>query len=362
MIRLLLNHPQYKTFREYGIPQKMPFSLTLNVTNRCNCQCKTCNIYKNPKKELTLEEIRKIFTNFDSRIHWLTFSGGEPFLRDDFDEICIEACKVLKPKVINIPTNGAFPDIVFQKMKVILAKCFKTKFIVNLSLDGFGKNHDEIRGVEGSFENTVETYSRLRKLKMKNLTLGIHTVLSKYNGVNFPDFYRKIIELEPDSYIVEYAQKRAELNNLYEDFSLDFKDYDKCVKELKSIPMQGRVKNKGMSKIIKILRSHYYDLTKAILLKHKQVLPCFAGVSSAHILSDGEVWACSVNAYSMGNLRKENYMFKNVWFGEKAQEIRRHIKKRICFCVDANINLQNMFFNYQCLLRFSLSFIRKVLS
>ena len=53
-----------------------------------------------------------------------------------------------------------------------------------------------------------------------------------------------------------------------------------------------------MTKLTESLRMVYYDLAIKILRDHRQVIPCYAGISNAHINYDGEVWPCCVLGYS----------------------------------------------------------------
>lgn len=247
-------------------------------------------------------------------------------------------------------------DIIPGRVDAILKNCHKSNIIINLSLDGLDGKHDEIRGMKGSHQNIIKTYNRLNKIKNINFTLGIHTTLSSYNVNDFSGILKQVEELNPDSYIVEYAQKKLELNNLDKEFLPGLQDYAKCIEQLEV--MQSKIKYKGVAKIIQALRRQYYGLTKEILLKNRPIIPCFAGFSCAHISSSGEVWACGINARPMGNLRKENYDFRKIWFSKKAEEIRSQIKRNKCFCVTANIYYQNIFFSLLYLFKSCLGFLR----
>ena len=65
----------------------LPMSLTLSITYRCNSHCKTCNIHNKTANELSLEEWGKVAETLRGNVFWLTFSGGEPFLRKDIVEL-----------------------------------------------------------------------------------------------------------------------------------------------------------------------------------------------------------------------------------------------------------------------------------
>jgi hypothetical protein len=67
-----------------------------------------------------------------------------------------------------------------------------------------------------------------------------------------------------------------------------------------------------------------------------------AGVASAQIAPNGDVWTCCIRAESMGNLREHNYDFGEVWRTAKADQLRRSIKNRECYCPLANAAYTNM--------------------
>ena len=88
------------------------------------------------------------------------------------------------------------------------------------------------------------------------------------------------------------------------------------------------------------------------LINGKNGFKCYAGMASAHINPYGDVWPCCILAYkcSMGNLRDVNYDFKKVWRSEKANRIRKIIKRSMCQCPMANANYTNMLENPKALL------------
>ena len=61
--------------------------LVLEPHTRCNCRCVMCDIWKRGAgDELTRDEYEKFF-RANPDFTWLTFSGGEPFLRKDIVEL-----------------------------------------------------------------------------------------------------------------------------------------------------------------------------------------------------------------------------------------------------------------------------------
>src|SRR5581483_5581651 len=87
----------------------------------------------------------------------------------------------------------------------------------------------------------------------------------------------------------------------------------------------------GISAVTQAFRREYYEIVKRTLREHRQVIPCMAGVASAQIAPNGDVWTCCVRAESMGNVRDHDYDFGAVWRSPKAQELRRSIKAGECY-------------------------------
>ena len=292
-----------------------------------------------------MDEFEKTFQSIGTIPFWVTMSGGEPFLRKDIVHICKSVYENCRPKIINIPTNGILYDIIPDKIRQIVKNSPDTQIIVNLSVDEIGKKHDEIRNVKGNFEKVKETFLRLKKLSYPNLTVGIHSVISKYNVANFQKVYEELSEWSPDSYITEIAEERVELGTIGKDISPTTEDYCKVIDFLsKKISKNSYV---GISSITQAFRIKYYELVKKILYEKKQMLPCYAGFISGQISPEGDVWACCIKAESMGNLRDVDYDFNKVWFSNQAKRIRRPIRNKKCFCPLANASYTNMLVSYR---------------
>ena len=99
---------------------------------------------------------------------------------------------------------------------------------------------------------------------------------------------------------------------------------------------------RGVAEVTQAFRRQYYDLVKRTLREQRQVIPCMAGVASAQIAPNGDVWTCCIRAESMGNLRAHNYDFRSVWTTGKGEQLRRSIKAGECYCPLANAAYTNM--------------------
>jgi MoaA/NifB/PqqE/SkfB family radical SAM enzyme len=346
--KILTRIPKYKMFRALGFPKMLPLNLTVSVTYHCNSRCKTCNVWKKETREFSFDEFDMIFKKIGDLPYWFTISGGEPFLRKDIVELCQSAYDNCRPGIINIPTNGILSDRIPGKVEEIIESCPDTQIIINLSLDGIGEQHDQIRCVKNNYEKTMKTYQALRQLEFPNFELGIHTVISRFNVDEIPKIYNHFQTFKPDSYITEIAEERVELDTIASCITPDLHDYSKTIdfltNELKKQDFS------GVSKITQSFRSQYYELVKRTLKEKRQIIPCYAGFASAQISPDGDVWTCCIRADPIGNLRDNEYDFKKLWFNEKAAKLRESIKKRECWCPLANAAYTNMLMNPTSLL------------
>lgn len=348
----------YKSFYHLKFPKLLPMNYTVSVTYTCNSRCKTCNVYERKSKELTIDDYRKVFKSFGKSPYWVTFSGGEPFLRKKFSEIVKEFYLNCNPKIINIPTNGILTPTIIKNVKDICEFCKKSQIIINLSIDGIGEQHNQIRNIPDNYSKVIKTYKELRKLNYKNLSIGIHTVISKYNVDNFSSVANTLIELNPDQYITEIAENRNELLTIDSDIGPEPIKYKSSVDFLIHRIKHSKIE-KRMNRITQSFRIEYYNLVKKILRDMRQVIPCYAGVSSVQISPDGDVWFCCVKAESLGNLKKENFNFKKIWFSRNASKARKSVKNKECYCPLANSSYTNMLLDFKTLLRvFYRSFIK----
>lgn len=356
--RLLPYVINYKLARLGIARPRHPAFLNHSITNKCQSKCKTCNIWqlykKNPakeKEELTTEEIEKVFKTMQP-IFAYNICGGEPFLREDIGDICRLAVKYIKPAVIHSPTNCLAPEKIEAGVKDILSKIPEdVKLTIKMSLDGIGKEHDKIRGVKGNFKKLMETHDKLVKIRKShpNLYVDAGTTVSNLNLDKLPEinaYVKKHMKL--DNFYHEIADMRAELFNIKDKTeNSDFKDvvedlsvtptgdaYSRIAGYLCSEVIKEMKGKRSLSRILQASRIVYYKRAAKVMRNGKRVLPCYAGISNAHINPWGDVWVCNVQAFrhDMGNLKNFNYNFDKLWNSKKAKEVRKWVNERHCYC------------------------------
>jgi MoaA/NifB/PqqE/SkfB family radical SAM enzyme len=167
-------------------------TVILFVTSRCNAFCKTCFYHEelNQPGDLTFEQIEKISRTMPA-ITDLWLSGGEPTLRRDVSEVINLFVNNNGVDRVIIPTNGLIKSRVYEIVDLALADHPNLDLYLNIALDGYGKTHDEIRGVPGNWEKAIDCIRSLYPLKVKygdRLRLNVNTVVCADN-------YRQVEQL-----------------------------------------------------------------------------------------------------------------------------------------------------------------------
>jgi len=355
---------RYRASRRGWSRPGWPVTLTFSVTNLCQSRCKTCKIWKryqdHPadwRNELRLEEIEKIFGSIKCRIYFLNISGGEPTIRKDLPEIIRCACETFRPRIVHVPTNAITPRRVEQLVQRTLEHMaevgWKGPFTVKPSLDGVGKLHDEIRGAPGNFEKVLETVDRLKKLRQRypQLHVELGTVISRFNLDKVDEIAAFVQALDVDSYRNEIAEERAEFFNFGDPITPTAEEYAELMKRFKAKVREDLKSKRKLARVTQALRFVYYDLVSRIIAEERQVIPCYAGVSNAHLSAHGEVWPCCVlgDERSMGNVRDHDHDFGALWNSERAREVRRFIQDGGCACPLANQAYSNILCHWRSL-------------
>lgn len=319
--------------------------LIFHVTSRCNSKCKTCfNFKRSQENELSLNEIKKICESL-GKIYWLNLSGGEPFLREELPEICYFFAKKCKTKQIIINTGAQEPEIIEEKTKKILKTSIHT-LAACVALDGPKEVNDKIRG-KGSFENIMETISRLKKLreKEKKLRVGVNVTISKNNLGYIYEIFSLAHKEKLDFYTFDVLRGKPR------DKSFIPPNKEELVESWSKISgIVGDQKGYGCFPWLMgaLKRTHMERLTKRIKL------PCVAGSIAGVIYSNGDVSICELQK-PIANLRDYNYKMASVWYSKKAELARK--KTKDCYCTHGCFQQLNTLFSIRGLLMLAKQFI-----
>lgn len=309
----------------YGELPSPPF-LVLFINSLCNMKCDHCFYWRslNGKDDLTKEELFELSRSL-GKIENLNLSGGEPFLRKEFAEICRQFIQHNGVRQIYVPSNGYFTDRTVKQVTETLREPDLDMFVVELSLDGMPKFHDEFRVARNAFKKAMETYDALVEIQEKDPRLRIHSI-STATDVNM-DEIKKLT-----TYLYERCPKMDHHN-------LAIIRGDRKDPSLQGPSLQ---QYEGLYEYIKKLwapreRGRYGALVEPMLQwakvktikENDQVIPCAAGRLSAVVYANGDVGVCEIHE-PLGNLREKS--FWEIWKSAEAEDRRRRVKNKECHC------------------------------
>lgn len=278
------------------------------TTYRCICKCYMCNIWKYPTK--VEEEFKPQVLNKLSDLDFCNITGGEPFLRDDIEEIVY----ILKKKArrIVISTNGYLTDKIIEIAR-------KNKDIgIRISIEGLPEVNDKLRGIKNGFDHGLRTLLNLKKMGLKDIGFGI--TVSDKNAKDMLELYELAKELD-----VEFATAAVHNGYYFHSYNNEVKNKEEVAGYFKEI-----VKELLKSKKPKNWFRAYFNYGLINYIRgNKRLLPCEAGTENFFLDPWGEIRPCNAmeDKYwfdSMGNLNEGT--FDEIWNGEKAKEVREKVK------------------------------------
>src|SRR5690348_737203 len=145
-----------------------PFMIVF-INSICNLTCEHCFYWRNlnSRDDLSFEEFRRLSLEL-GQFETLNLSGGEPFIRPDFAQICSLFMGNNGVTQIYVPTNGYFTERTEKQVRDVLKSKTLHRFVCELSLDGMPAYHDRFRGNPKSFAAAMTTYGMLAALQKED--------------------------------------------------------------------------------------------------------------------------------------------------------------------------------------------------
>lgn len=136
--------------------RRRPVLLNLEVTMRCNASCSFCDYWKTPAsaKASELREFADIARRFNPMM--ITFTGGEPTLRRDLEEIVRTVRDATTFSYLTMITHGAMLSV--ERAKALWDAGLDQ---FNISLDYIDGRHDDARGIPGLTQKIFDTVPQL---------------------------------------------------------------------------------------------------------------------------------------------------------------------------------------------------------
>lgn len=263
---------------------RIPLEGAIELTSRCNLSCRHCYIKDNSlPNELTYPECCRIIDEIaEAGCLWLTFTGGEPFLRRDFLDIYTYAKR--KGLLIVIFTNGTLitPEIAdyLQELK---------PFYLEISLYGMSRQtYAAVTGSADAYERCREAISLFME---REIAFKLKSMLIETNK-------HDIIAMK------QFAQR------LKVDFRFDFLinpriDGARQPCELRINPEEGVNMEMVDPEIRREMAEAFLELSAQE--KSDLLFPCAAGLNSFNIDSRGNLHLCNMVRFISFNLRQMSF-------------------------------------------------------
>ncbi len=315
------------------------------ITSRCNAKCQTCFYHEelNRPGDLTFAQIEKVSQTMPP-ITDLWLSGGEPTLRPDASEIINLFVRGNGVKRVIIPTNGLIKSRVCEILERALGDNPELHLYLNIALDGYGLTHDQIRGVPGNWEKTLDCIRSLYPLKevyAHRFRLNVNTVVC---AANFKEIER----------LAGFMWENFQLDGHY--FNI-IRGETKVGDEIKEVPpevlpeMYARVSaltkrygermfagDDAASRFVKQLAyvgaitTHYRTQHANFAQPTAWPFPCTAGETTTVIDYNGDVRACELRE-KFATLAAYDYDFGKLWSAHERQaELAAIDGGRACWC------------------------------
>jgi MoaA/NifB/PqqE/SkfB family radical SAM enzyme len=261
-----------------------------------------CYTWKHPSKredEICPQDLQTL-----PRMKRLNITGGEPFLKEDLNDILNVVKK--KARRVVISSNG------FLTKKTIEIMRGHPDVGIRISFDGMEQNHDKIRGFTGAYQKALKTLQALKQLGIKDL--GIAVTVSDQNSSDLVSLYRLA-----EQNGVELAT--AILHNAYY-----FHKEDNAILDKSQVAdgLQALIARFLLSRRPKDWFRAYF--TRGIIdhMQGKQrPLKCTMATDSFYVDPYGNVRPCNVMDFPFGNIK--DHSFQEIWESPAAIKAREKV-------------------------------------
>ena len=292
-----------------------PIRFDMALTFNCQNDCVHCYA-GGPKqtKELTTNQWKQVIDKLHQiGVFILTFTGGEPTLKEDLPELLVYAQQ--KGLVTGLITNG-------RKLanKSYVEKLERSGLdFVQITLESHKpKIHNQITGDPKSYKETIEGIKNLIPTQIYTTT---NTTLNQHNKASFLDtidFIKKLGVAAFGSNSLIYSGKAKQIA----------KEFTLTIKDLKTLlpKIQDKAAKLGL-KFLWYTPTQYCELDPVKL--GLGIKSCSAAMINMCIAPNGDVYPCQSYFESLGNILENTW--ETIWNHPLATKIRnREYKEPKC--------------------------------
>jgi radical SAM protein with 4Fe4S-binding SPASM domain len=288
---------------QYSAPLRMDMALTFRCQNDC-VHCYAGGPHETP--ELTTAQWKTVIDKLsDIGVFILTFTGGEPTLRDDLPELLLYAQN--KGMVTGLISNGRK-----LKDKAFVAVLEKSGLdFVQITLESHKPLiHDVMTGAKGSWKETV---AGIQNAVQSKIYVSTNTTLSKHNADDFLTTIDYIKALGVDAFgcnSLIYSGRAPDAN---QQFALSVDELNVLLP---------KIRDKAHLIGLKFL---WYTPTQYCQFDPVQlglgVKSCTAALINACVGPNGDVYPCQSYFESLGNILTEPW--EKIWKHPLAEKLRK---------------------------------------
>ncbi len=292
---------------------KLPILSEISLTYRCNLSCLFCYAGCTCKKtqsshsdEMSTGEVKRILEiiHNDAEVPSVSFTGGEPTLRNDLEELISFARRELKMRV-NLITNGTLID---ERKAASLKEAGLNS--AQVSLEAPTEHiHDSLTQIKGSFKKTV---AAVNHLKQSDIIVHTNTTINRVNFNSVTDMPVFVKDLGLERFSMNLVIPSGSSKNEHREVNLRYSEVPDLIVQIQQAadaagvefmwysptpicifnPIQHRLGNKG----------------------------CSACDGLLSVSPTGDVLPCSSWSEPVGNLLVEG--FSEVWESKMAKWLR----------------------------------------
>ena len=287
---------------QYSAPLRMYLALTFRCQNDC-VHCYAGGPHETP--ELTTAEWKCVIDKLSEiGVFTLTFTGGEPTLREDLPELLLYAQS--KGMVTGLISNGRR-----LKDKAYVDALEKSSLdFVQITLESHKPAvHDKMTNEKGSWKETI---AGIRNAVQSKIYVSTNTTLSQHNAADFLTTIDYIKGLGVDAFGCNSLIYSGKAPNASEEFALPIED-------LKTL--LPKIRDKAHMIGLKFL---WYTPTQYCQFDPVQlglgVKTCTAALINACVGPNGDVYPCQSYFESLGNILTEPW--EKIWHHPMAEKLR----------------------------------------
>jgi radical SAM enzyme (rSAM/lipoprotein system) len=327
----------FKTYRHNAVRLHQLNYVLWEATLRCNLSCLHCG--SDCKKDTSvgdmpaddfLRAIDQVAEVANPNSTMVVFTGGEPLLRNDLEQVGLSLYQKGFPW--GIVTNGMLLNK--QRISSLADAGLRS---VTVSLDGLEASHCWLRGSKVSFSRALDAVRLL--CSVPDVRFDVVTCVNRRNFGELNELLELLLQVGVKEwriftiFPIGRANRNPELQLLPEEFKQLF-DFISRVRKQKKIKL-----NYGCEGFLGNYEGEVRD----------SFFNCRAGINIASILANGSISACPNlrGNFIQGNIYKDN--FKDVWEQRYlAFRDRRWTKTGICagcdfygYCEGNGMHLRN---------------------